>query len=312
MRDDAARLEACLQSIRSNAYAADGVEIVVIDNGSRDASAAVAQHAGARVVPAPSGRVSELRNLGAAAARADIVAFVDADHILAPGWIGAAVAGVHEDAAIGAVGSLCRAPDDGTWVQRAYDRLRGQQIGRRPVDWLGAGNMVVRRAAFERVGGFDPSLETCEDVDLCKRLRAAGYSLIADDRLINVHVGDPATLGALFRGELWRGRNNLPVTFRRPLALRELYSAVAPVLQLAGLAVAAASLWFAGTLWALAAVVALLPCAAVPALRAARMSARVGRWNPREVADNVVVAFVYDMARALALVSFAGHGVRRR
>ena len=43
------------------------------------------------------------------------------------------------------------------------------------VTWLGSGNMAVRRSAFEEVGGFDTTLETCEDVDLCRKLRARGY-----------------------------------------------------------------------------------------------------------------------------------------
>jgi hypothetical protein len=232
--------------------------------------------------------------------------------VLGAGWIAAVVETLDDDGATGAVGSLCHAPEDATWVQRAYDRLRGRQVGRQAVEWLGAGNMAVTRAAFERVGGFDGRFETCEDVDLCKRLRVAGFALMGDDRLINVHLGDPATLGALFRGELWRGRSNLAVSLRWPFTLRDLPSAVAPIVQLAALGLGVASLFLTGAAAAVAWVVAALPWAIVPVVRVARMSTPIAHVSPRDIADNAAVAYVYDLARALALVSFAGHAVRRR
>src|SRR5689334_11979596 len=87
VRDDARQLEKCLASICANEGATQGVEIVVVDNGSRDDSIAVAERLGARVIEAPGIRVAALRNMGAATCRAPIIAFVDADHVLGAGWI---------------------------------------------------------------------------------------------------------------------------------------------------------------------------------------------------------------------------------
>jgi len=311
VRNDAARLRRCLQSIVENDYPRSRVEVVVVDNGSADASASVARSAGARVIDGPPGSLGELRNLGAAETGAAIVAFVDADHVLAAQWIRAAIDGLSADSSIGAVGAMCHAPANGTWVQRAYDLLRGHQTGQGVVDWLGSGNMAVSRRAFERVGGFDPHLTTCEDVDLCKRLRAAGFRVVADERLVNVHHGDPATLLALFRSELWRGRGNIAVSFRRPVTLREMPSAIAPVAQLAGLLLAASALAMTGIPRLLAATLGLAPFVLVPILRATRMSRRMISLTFRSVLSNVLVALVYDLARAAALVAFARHGVRR-
>ena len=172
--------------------------------------------------------------------------------------------------------------------------------------------MAVSREAFQAVGGFDTTLETCEDVDLCKRLRAAGYELYNDDRMVNVHLGDPATLGELFRGELWRGRSNLVVSFRAPVTRGELPSALIPIVQLGGLAVAAASSAIGGLAGAMTASLALTPMALVPAARAVRMTVNHGHWGAQQLAGDAAVAFVYDLARALALVTFASHGVRRK
>ena len=312
VRNDAERLLACLQSIRRSGHAADRIEIIVVDNGSRDHSAQVARVEGAQVIDAPGRRVSEMRNLGSATARGRVLAFVDADHLIGAGWIAAALDTIDPTSRVGGAGCLCQAPQPGTWVQRTYDRLRGRPKGCSATDWLGAGNMAVSRVAFAEVGGFDVTLETCEDVDLCKRLRMAGYMLYSDDRMLNVHLGDPATLVQLFRGELWRGRSNLAVSFRQPIVARELPSAIVPIVHLAGLAVAPFAAVAGGTSGAIAAGVALTPLALVAAARAARMSAHHGARNVRQVASDAIVAFVYDLARALALVAFAGHGVRRQ
>src|SRR5262245_50589523 len=236
VRNDAARLEACLASIRRNSQSPGQIEIVVVDNESTDRSAEVAASFGAKVVSIDTGRVAELRNRGAAQATSDIFAFVDADHEIAAGWVYAALDCLQMPA-VGAVGALCHAPADGTWVQRVYGHLRGVVGGQRDVDWLGSGNMAVRRRAFEALGGFDTSLETCEDVDLCHRLRARGLRIVSDARLKNIHHGDPRTLREVFASERWRGRDNLRVSFRRPIAWASIPSAIIPICHIVLIAI---------------------------------------------------------------------------
>src|SRR5207302_588764 len=80
----------------------------------------------------------------------------------------------------------------------------------------------------------------------CKRLRAAGYQILSDDRLFSVHLGDPPTLRAVFNGELWRGRSNLAVSLRGPITPRELPSIVVPIVQLTGIVLAVLAIAFAG------------------------------------------------------------------
>src|SRR5205823_2418050 len=127
------------------------------------------------------------------------------------------------------VGALCLAPPTGTWVQRTYGALRGRTKGRADVLWLGSGNMAIRRDVFEQLGGFDAALETCEDVDLCQRARDAGWRVVADERLENVHLGDPSTLSKLFMSERWRGGDNLRVSFRSSLTIRSMPSIIVPI-----------------------------------------------------------------------------------
>jgi len=253
-------------------------------------------------------RVSELRNRAATEASGSLLAFVDADHEIGPRWIASALDTL-SDPIVGAVGALYTAPAV-SWVQRSYGALRGRTIGRTDVAWLGSGNLVVRRETFEAVGGFDASLEACEDVDFCQRVRAAGWRLIGDERLYSLHLGDPSTLAALFRAERWRGRDNLRVTLRGTVTARDLPSVLIPLVQIAaGLVVlgAVAAVPFLGTRVLLVALLAAVALVLPSALRAARMAAVAGWRRPMEVAQAAIVALTYDVARACALLIRASH-----
>jgi GT2 family glycosyltransferase len=313
VRNDAFRLERCLRSIKANVSVGSTVDIIVVDNGSTDDSAVVAKRAGATVLQIEDASVSELRNIGAAHTSADILAFVDADHEIAAGWIATAVHTLRTPGVV-AAGCLCHAPIDGTWVQRVYGALRGVPQGTHDVEWLGSGNLAVRRAAFEAAGGFDTSLTTCEDVDLCNRLRATGARIVSNAQMKNVHFGDPATLWALFKGELWRGQDNLRVSLRTPLTWRGMPSVVIPIVDMLMIVVAAL-----GGLAAIAGYRSGLTVVAVAALivlsgamlRVARWFVRERRFLPVTLLQALAVSFVYDLGRAVALVTRAPHRAAR-
>ncbi|HET9372823.1 MAG TPA: glycosyltransferase [Vicinamibacterales bacterium] len=307
VRNDAVRLGRCLDTIVAGIGGRDDVEIIVADNGSTDDSAATARARGATVLPLPGLRLGALRNTAAAAARGRILAFVDADHEIVLEWIPAAIEALASPR-VGGVGAPCHPPTPGTWVQRLYDRLRRHPTRQEPVEWLGSGNMAVRRAAFEAVGGFDTSLETCEDVDLCRKLRGRGYDLLADHRMRNVHHGDPRTLGDVFFGELWRGRDNIRVSLRPPTSGRTLVSAAIPLanlLAVIAIAVGLLSLSTTGLWLALAAALFLL---ALVTMRAAVMlgAANVGDWP-----GALAVAAAYEAGRACAIAGRFSYRRRR-
>jgi GT2 family glycosyltransferase len=307
VRNDRDRLRRCLGSIR-HAAAGTAYETIVVDHSSTDDSASVARDFGASVLVRSHGNVASLRNDAAAHALAPLLAFVDADHEVGPGWVSAAIAAM-EDPRIAAVGAPCHAPPDGTWVQRSYDSLRRHPPRPEPAEWFGAGNMVIRRNVFREIGGFDTTLESCEDVDLCFRMRSRGYALLHVPGLVNVHLGDPATLRRLFLSELWRGRDNLRVSMKAPWSLRNAASTAAPLVQLiaAFLIVLAVLSFTARGVWLAAAALAV---AVVPVVvRVWMMRGNTAGAIPLVAA--VAVAVTYDAGRALALIARARHHRRR-
>ena len=310
VRNGARFLPTCLGSIASDPYPDGRRELVVADNGSTDGTAELAASLGARVMSKHGVPVSVLRNEGVRQSSGDLLAFIDVDHEIAPGWLAAAVR-ILNDPRVVAAGAPCHPPPTPTWVQAMYNAMRDHAD--RPIEtrWLGAGNMVVRRSAFEGVGGFDGSLEACEDVDLSRRLRKAGGRLVNTPEMVNQHFGDPATLGELFRGELWRGRDNLRVSLRGPVDWRDLPSVIVPLLWLTSMltALAALGLRSSGLVYLAGACFCALGLAS--GARAAGMIRRGGfpvgvRW-----AQALAVALVYDLARALSLVARATHRTRQ-
>jgi glycosyltransferase involved in cell wall biosynthesis len=306
VRNDAERLRRCLASIRRQRPDA---QLIVADNGSIDDSREVARSFDAVVLQLPGETVSVLRNRAAALATGEFLAFVDADIQLAPGWLGTALSSFSSDT-VGAVGAEYSAPPDPNWLQVLYDGMREHPAGVTDARWLPAGNMVVRRSAFARVGGFEARLRTCEDVAFCASLKRSNYTVLTDARLRSPHFGDPATLVLLFRSEVWRARDNLRVSLRYIGCWRDLPSIVMPVLWLA-LAVGAAGMLIAAIasgsaigLWTLLALALLL---ALSSLRALIIWTRIRGRHPRMFAGALAVAVVYDAARALALVVAVPH-----
>ncbi len=163
-RNEADRIEHCIEGAR-----AAGVEIIVADGGSCDATRERAHAAGARVVTGPPGRARQLE-AGARAAEADAILFLHADTCLPPGWADAVRGALLDPAVVGGAFAF-RFAEPGLalrvveWGVRVRLALAGLPFGDQA--------LFARRSALEAIGGV-PQAEIMEDVDMVRALAKRG------------------------------------------------------------------------------------------------------------------------------------------
>jgi N-acetylglucosaminyl-diphospho-decaprenol L-rhamnosyltransferase len=193
---------ACLRTLP----AAGADEVVLVDTGSRDGTAAAvrASHPDVEVVTLDNVGFGRGANAGVRRCRADIVVVCNADVRFSPGSVEVLATRLGDDPSLAAAGPAVRYPDgrhqasarqvpdlatavghallsriwrDNPWTRR-YRRADEDPEVPRDADWLSGCALALRRSAFEEVGGFDPAYFLyVEDVDLGVRLRRAGWRL---------------------------------------------------------------------------------------------------------------------------------------
>jgi glycosyltransferase involved in cell wall biosynthesis len=233
-RGRAAYLEVTLDSLRRQ-RTRTAHEHLVVDDGATDATPEVAQRFGARLVRHGEQRsLNAARNSGIRAAAADLIAFVDDDVLVPPGWVDAVVEGAarHPDAE--AFGGPIRARFEGR-VPRGCGRedppITTLDLGPSDVEaeMVWGANFAVRRSAVERIGDFDETLDRGhgDEEEWLMRLRAAGGRIVylAEAGLDHRRSAGDSGLGSLARAAYHRGRGARSSDLRRgdaPALAREL------------------------------------------------------------------------------------------
>ena len=179
-------LERCLASIARLDYPGDKIQVIVVDDGSRDGSAQVARNRGALVVSSGGVRrgPAAARNVGAARASGELLAFIDSDCSASTGWL-AQLVPIFGDTRIAAVGGMVDGMCSASGVDRYEAVMSSLSLGSRErfggsgddTFYLPSCNLLVRRALFLAVNGFVDSMHVGEDVDLTWRLRDAGWTI---------------------------------------------------------------------------------------------------------------------------------------
>jgi rSAM/selenodomain-associated transferase 2 len=162
--DEEAEIEAAVESAR-----APEVEVLVVDGGSRDATASLARRAGARVLASPRGRARQLA-LGFDASEGDGVLFLHADTRLPPGWADAVRAALADARVAGGAFRLCF--DERGFALRVVEwgaRLRAALFAMPYGDQA----LFARRSVLRDAGGI-PQVPVMEDLDLVRAIRRRG------------------------------------------------------------------------------------------------------------------------------------------
>lgn len=189
-------------------------EVIVVDDGSTDATAMLAERSGATLIRTAHRGPAHARNQGAAAAIGDILAFVDADIECSPIYLERLVAPILNGVALGTfskeiyVGNLAN-----RWAC-AYARIRRLALPRllpesHPDEW--ANYRAVLRDCFLEAGGYE-EVGYGEDMTLAPKL---GALAVAAPGAICWHY-NPDSLGEIFDNARWIGRGHDISEVRRP------------------------------------------------------------------------------------------------
>jgi glycosyltransferase involved in cell wall biosynthesis len=168
--NSARTVTACVRSLRSQTH--PDIEIVVVDNSSKDDTAARARAAGADLVIIAGPERCAQRNQGAARSRGQIVVFIDSDMVMEPAIASQIASTLESRPELGALIIPERSFGDGFWTKcRALEK--SLYIGNESVEAARA----FRREAFESIGGWNVNLTAAEDWDLDDRIRAIGVKV---------------------------------------------------------------------------------------------------------------------------------------
>lgn len=178
--NDPGRLALCLSALAVQTLTPGRLEVLVIDNGSKEPPIDLVAHfPGMRLVAEPTPGPGPARNRGVALARAPIVAFTDSDCIPGPDWLETILTAFATDSASAVLGGTVRvfAETPGRPnLAEAFDLVYGfrQALTIARHDFSATANLAARREVFEAVGGF-AGLSVSEDMDWGRRAKAAGF-----------------------------------------------------------------------------------------------------------------------------------------
>lgn len=178
-----------------------GFEVVVVDSGSTDATATIAERAGARVVHIPKAEFTFGRslNLGCAAARGEILAFISGHcYPIGEGWLGAILA-PFESEEIGLVYGKQRGGETTKYSEHRHFEKTFPDVSAIPqaTFFCNNANSAIRRALWEG-RGFDETLTGLEDLEWAKWLETQGrrVAYCAEAGVLHVHE---ETWGQVYR-----------------------------------------------------------------------------------------------------------------
>jgi len=178
-RNGSRTIRDCLDALRVLEY--PDFEVIVVDDGSTDETAAIAAEREYRVLQTGGVGLSEARNVGLRAASGEIVAYLDDDAFPDVDWLTYLAATFMSTPHAGVGGPNVTPREDG-WLARCVANAPGGPIHvlltDHEAEHIPGCNMAFRRDVLLSIEGFDPRFRAAgDDVDVCWRLQDAGHTL---------------------------------------------------------------------------------------------------------------------------------------
>ena len=216
-------LPRCLAALIDQSVPCADYEIIVVDDGSPDQTAEVAEKILAgnngRVIRAPHGGPAHARNLGAQAARGEILAFTDADCEPEHDWLEQLTAPLRDEAVSGVKGVYRTRQKSlvARFVQQEYQDKYDRLANQATIDFVDTYSAAYRREVFLASGGFDEAFTTAsvEDQEFSFRLAEQGHRLVFAPQAVVYHQHD-ATLSEYMQRKFGIGCWKMLVLKRHP------------------------------------------------------------------------------------------------
>ena len=198
----------CLRALQCQTVRSDQYEIIVVDDGSTDDTAQLAQIAGVQVIRQHNRGPAAARNTGVAAARGELVLFTDADCVPSNDWVAQMVSPFRCCRADGVKGTYRTRQRQlmARFVQLEYEDKYGRLAKQPLIDFIDTYSAGYRRNIFMLNGGFDTIFRTSsvEDQEFSFRLAQKGYRLLFAPGATVYHVHD-RTVREYFKRKLGIG-----------------------------------------------------------------------------------------------------------
>jgi glycosyltransferase involved in cell wall biosynthesis len=237
--NESVSINECLRSVLALDWPTERMEVLVVDNGSTDGTPSIAEKlllpsGRGRILHKPDGTIASVRNYGWRHARGEVLAFLDGDSVVEKDWLSTGWGLLQSEADVSCVGFAAALPKvEDSWVERTWLPISssGKHKGTKFVRWLSSFNLLVKASVFTKIGGFDESLETCEDADLGNRLSICSR-LIFSDRCRVRHLGTAKSIRQFYIKEYWRGQSSIHSFLRNKKKSSEMLSVIVPAVYL--------------------------------------------------------------------------------
>ncbi len=204
--NEALHIEACLKTLLEIDYPKTKYEIITVDNGSTDESLDIAQRYADLALVLKGVNVGAVRNFGVQHAKGDFIAFLDSDCLVPQNWLEHGINKLKNtpDSILGGNLYLRKNP---AWIEK-YWLLDNPNTEPLQKDLLGS-CILIEKQDFIKASGFDENITSGEDSELSIKLRNSGKKIIIDRAFGVVHLGNPTTVAAFLKRQIWHSENYL-------------------------------------------------------------------------------------------------------